>query len=526
MTLRASALVLVSLAAVACGGTGARGPEGPEGPEGPQGPAAEQGPEGERGPQGPAGEDGDDGERGDRGPAVVTRNTVEPPGENCTWGGFKVEFGADVDGDVVLDEGEVNPALTQYMCNGTPGIECWDLDQNYACDPASEDKTGDGVCDVSDCHTPNSGDYIQNQASPAQAASFNIAGTGTTDGLFRSNYGIRVDDSVISNNGMDHPLLRLRAGWSNPDVPIGDRFVVDEAGGFVAKGMLGVGAIPATGAGERFMWYPFKTAFRAGSIGLGGTHWDDANMGFYSWAGGFNTTALGLASFAMGYQSSALGSYSNALGFTTVADGMGAVALGYRNTADADYAVAIGQRASANSHQGAIVLADGSTSNELQASANNQFNLRAAGGVRIYTNAAMTVGVQIPAGASSWQVISDRNMKTDFRPLDAEEVLRKVSGLPMQSWAYKTEEGHPRHVGPMAQDFYAAFGLGSSDRMITELDLSGINMVAVQALAARTAELQAETEKVKELEAQTRELQRQLAETNARLERIERALAH
>jgi hypothetical protein len=105
-------------------------------------------------------------------------------------------------------------------------------------------------------------------------------------------------------------------------------------------------------------------------------------------------------------------------------------------------------------------------------------------------------------------VLSDRNAKTDFRPLDASEVLRKVAALPIQSWAYKTELGKPRHVGPVAQDFHAAFGLGSTDTGITEVDLAGINMTAIQALAA-----------------ENQRLKQALADTNARLERLERALA-
>src|SRR5215218_2632294 len=111
-------------------------------------------------------------------------------------------------------------------------------------------------------------------------------------------------------------LLRLRSGS-----PLGDRFRVDSASGLVAKGVLGVGIIPFTGAGERMMWHPNKAAFRAGSIGSAGTQWDDPNVGYYTWAGGYNTQALGLASFAMGYQSTALGSYSTALGYTANADG-------------------------------------------------------------------------------------------------------------------------------------------------------------------------------------------------------------
>src|SRR3954464_10336238 len=77
-------------------------------------------------------------------------------------------------------------------------------------------------------------------------------------------------------------LLRLRSGS-----PLGDRFRVDSASGFVAKGFIGIGIIPFTGAGDRLMWHPFKAAFRTGGVDF--DQWDDPNTGFYSLAAGYNT---------------------------------------------------------------------------------------------------------------------------------------------------------------------------------------------------------------------------------------------
>src|SRR3954470_13554907 len=85
--------------------------------------------------------------------------------------------------------------------------------------------------------------------------------------------------------GQSDILLRLRSGS-----PLGDRFRVDSAGGFVSVAQLGTGIIPATGGGWRFMWHPSKAAFRAGGLDAGGTEWNDANIGSYSWAGGHNNT--------------------------------------------------------------------------------------------------------------------------------------------------------------------------------------------------------------------------------------------
>jgi trimeric autotransporter adhesin len=290
-------------------------------------------------------------------------------------------------------------------------------------------------------------------------------------------------------------LLRLRSGS-----PLGDRFRVDSASGFVAKGVLGIGIIPFTGAGERVMWHPYKAAWRAGSIGSAGTQWDDANVGFYTWAGGYNTIALGLSSFAMGYQSTALGSYSNALGYTANADGTGAVAIGYRTTADADYSVAIGQRASTNGRAGAIVFSDASTTDSTQASANNQFTVRAAGGYRLFTNATMTTGVQVAAGGSSWAVISDRNRKEAFENINLEDLLARIRQLPVTTWRYTDEEDKStRHIGPMAQDWHRLFAFQTDDKTINMSDLDGVNLAAVKALELRTAQ---QAEEIKELKAQ------------------------
>jgi hypothetical protein len=319
-------------------------------------------------------------------------------------------------------------------------------------------------------------------------------------------------------------LLRLRSGS-----PAGDRFRVDSASGFVAKGVLGVGIIPFTGAGERLMWHPNKAAFRAGSIGSAGTQWDESNVGYYTWAGGYNTIAVGLASFAMGYQSTATGSYANALGYTANADGTGAVAIGYRTTADADYSVAIGQRASTNGHAGAIVFSDGSTTDSTQASANNQFTVRAAGGYRLFTNASMSAGMSMNAGGSSWNVISDRTRKEHVLGIDGEDVLARIRSLPVTTWRYIDEQDRTvRHIGPMAQDWNAAFGLNGDATTINMSDFDGVNLAGIQALDARTSGQESRIRALEAENARLRErnerLEAQNARTEERLRRLEALL--
>jgi hypothetical protein len=95
---------------------------------------------------------------------------------------------------------------------------------------------------------------------------------------------------------------------------------------------------------------------------------------------------------------------------------------------------------------------------------------------------------QVPFTASS-----DKTQKENFQPVDGEEVLGKIRGFELSSWNFI---GHNpkefRHYGPMAQDFFAAFGhdgLGQigSETTINSGDLAGILMIAVQALEKRTA---------------------------------------
>ena len=308
-------------------------------------------------------------------------------------------------------------------------------------------------------------------------------------------------------------LLRLRSGS-----PAGDRFRVDSASGFVAQGILGIGIIPASGSGERVMWHPYKAAFRAGSIGSGGTQWDDSNVGFYTWAGGYNTTATGLASVAFGYQGSATGSYSTAFGYLGNATGTGSIAMGYRSTADASYAVAIGQRASANGFTGAFVISDASTTDSTEASANNQFSGRMAGGWRLFTNATRTTGVTLNASGSSWNVVSDRNRKENILELDGEFVLERLRDVPVTMWNYIDEGEHVRHIGPMSQDWHRAFALNDDSLTINQGDFDGINLAAIRALEQRTAALRKAHE---ELAAKAKRIE----ELEARLERIEALLA-
>jgi hypothetical protein len=110
---------------------------------------------------------------------------------------------------------------------------------------------------------------------------------------------------------------------------------------------------------------------------------------------------------------------------------------------------------------------------------------------------------------------SDRTTKDGIAEVDGHDVLAKVSALPISTWHYKSDDADVRHLGPMAQDFAAAFGLGQDDRHIAPVDMGGVALAAIKALH----------EVVQAKDAQLDALQKQNAELAARLAAIESTLA-
>lgn len=336
--------------------------------------------------------------------------------------------------------------------------------------------------------------------------------------------------------------------------------------GLVVRGTAGTGSIPATGTGVRMMWFPSLWAFRAGKVdSFGSTYWDLANVGQGSIGLGENVRASGNNSFAANLATTASGDESVALGnngtasadraftFNGTASGVGAVAIGsgaqatnddalamglssiagglasivlgpsiangnfgvaigLQNSASGQFSVAIGKNARTANRQGSVVLGDGCagfSSDSVYPTANNQFVARGCGGIKFYTSQNLASGVEVAAGGGSWSSISDRARKRYFQDLDGEYVLARLKDVPVDTWSYITQDAAIRHAGPVAQDFYAAFGLGESDRLINTIDIDGINMAGVKALANRT-------------ELQEREIERLSARVESLEQRIQR----
>lgn len=87
----------------------------------------------------------------------------------------------------------------------------------------------------------------------------------------------------------------------------------------------------------------------------------------------------------------------------------------------------------------------------------------------------MTIGGSLTEGSS-------RGVKEAFEDVDGRQILQQVAGLPISRWSYTHDGSGVRHLGPMAEDFYAEFGLGKTEKGIATLDTSGVALAAIQGL--------------------------------------------
>ena len=228
-----------------------------------------------------------------------------------------------------------------------------------------------------------------------------------------------------------------------------------------------------------------------------------------STAMGLGTRATGLASTAMGFNTTATGQFSLVGGSGSGAGGVGALAYGQLVFANGDGSVVLGSNAVAVPNAfGSFVFADRSTASQLFSLNPNEFIVRAAGGARFFTNAAGTSGPYLVNGSPDWLSSSDVRLKHRFRDLDADDLLARFARMPVTEWSYKAQDATVRHIGPTAQDFFAAFGLGSDRLGIGTLDASGVALAGVKALEGRTRgqriELDAQTQALRDENAALR----------------------
>jgi hypothetical protein len=131
--------------------------------------------------------------------------------------------------------------------------------------------------------------------------------------------------------------------------------------------------------------------------------------------------------------------------------------------------------------------------------------------IRIGTNQTATI-LAGTVYAYDYEYTSDRNAKENFTAINARDVLARVAALPVTEWNYRTEGKAVQHIGPMAQDFQAAFGLaGPDDRHIAVVDEGGVALAAIQGLNQK-------------LEEQAKAKDAEIQNLKARLDKLEQLL--
>ena len=252
----------------------------------------------------------------------------------------------------------------------------------------------------------------------------------------------------------------------------------------------------------------YTTASGASSTTMG----DLTNAsGFYSTAMGKLTTASGFASTAMGENTMASGSNSTAMGQSTIANGSKSTAMGYAVTT--------------NGFTGCLIIGDatGIPATPSICYRANEFRARFDGGYAFYSNAAGSAGVFMVNGSNAWSSISDSTKKEKFIKTDGEYVLGSISKMKLGSWNYKSQDAKEfRHYGPMAQEFFNAFGHDAvgkigSDTLINSADMAGVMMISIQALEKRTAE-------IKQLQKENMALQQQVTMLSLSLAQIKKQI--
>jgi hypothetical protein len=241
-------------------------------------------------------------------------------------------------------------------------------------------------------------------------------------------------------------------------------------------------------------------------------HFATVGGGEGNFAGGNHAVvAGGNSNVAVTYYAAVGGGQNNVASgdYSTVPGGSG-------NSARNFWTLAAGRNAKAN-NIGCFVWGDGSTG-DIECNVDHRWVARSSGGVYFYTNPGLTSGVYVAAGGNSWNAISDRMTKENFIPVAGQAILEQLAAMPIQEYNLKSQDDSIRHVGPVAQDFFAAFGYGESDRAINMEDADGIALAAIQGLYELNRERAAHIEV---LEAQIAAQQTQIEGLAARLDVLE-----
>jgi len=331
--------------------------------------------------------------------------------------------------------------------------------------------------------------YVQGQ-TPGRVPIFDQAGTGTCNAAG----GNDCIDSVITQDTSGNIGIGTATPVAKLDVVGGNVELEDSTAstGNILK--AGVAFISNFGINNTFF------GKQAGNFTMKGTN----NTAIGNSALGANTIG------AFNSASGVLALYSNTVGSGNTAIGPAALyfnATGNGNTAIGNSALYLNTTGNGNTAIGAAAnVSQGDLTNATAVGRGAVVD--ASNKIRLGDNNVTVVEGQVP-----YTFTSDRNQKENFQPVDGEQVLRKINDLSLTSWNYIGHDPKQfRHYGPVAQEFFAAFGHDSvgtigSDTTINSGDMEGILMIAVQALEKRTAENAELKKRIEALEQAIKALQ-------------------
>ena len=163
------------------------------------------------------------------------------------------------------------------------------------------------------------------------------------------------------------------------------------------------------------------------------------------------------------------------------------------------------------------MYADFSTADTLQPPTNDhyQFIARAAGGVTFFSDSGITNGIQLFSGSGAWSSVSDSSKKENITSLEKHGIINHLKNLNVYAWNYKSQNNNIVHIGPMAQDFSAAFNCGLYNTSISTVDPDGIVLHAIQELDSKLDQIHSEFNSANHLS------ELEYTDVNTKLEKVE-----
>jgi hypothetical protein len=221
----------------------------------------------------------------------------------------------------------------------------------------------------------------------------------------------------------------------------------------------------------------YGTIAGGANINVSGDYAAVAGSSYITVTGNYAAVGGGQYNSASGQIATVSGGYQN-----TASLGAATVGGGQDNTATGIGSFAAGQNATAG-HNGSFVWGDGS--GPARSTNTNQFIATVSNRVGFYTSS----GSCTYFSGANWTCSSDRNLKENFTLVNKREILERLGQIPITRWNMIGQDPNVHHLGPVAQDFYAAFSLGQDDEHINTGDAQGVAFAAYLRSTHRLAAL-------------------------------------